>query len=330
MTTTRQSGDVEPVEVSVVHKAGPKRTVGSFIPLLLVLAGILVLLYPVIATQYNNVKQHEFASKYSTQAAGIPQATREAELEAARAYNSTLEGIPILDPWLLDVAQDPGSDSYIEYSSQLDVVDVMARVRIPAVNIDLPVYHGTDDEVLRKGVGHLYGTSLPVGGMDSHAVLTSHTGMPDATLFDRLPDVEEGDLILIEVLGETLAYQVDQIKVVEPDEIGDLTKIEGHDYLTLFTCTPYGVNSHRLLVRGERVEYTPEIADIAEQEISPFRVEPWMWFALAGAIAGIVILVVVIRKERGLRKRLQGVKSANVEGVAEKEADSDTLENHNK
>ncbi len=156
-------------------------------------------------------------------------------------------------------------------------------------------------------MGHLYGTSLPVGGTGTHSVLTSHTGMASATLFDHLVDVKEGDLMFIEVLGETLAYRVDQIKVILPNEISDLTTIEGHDYLTLFTCTPYAVNTHRLLVRGERVPYTPEVAEAAEAaEVSPFKIEPWMWWLIAGAVAGLVILLwIVIRERRRARQRMR-------------------------
>ena len=180
---------------------------------------------------------------------------------------------------------------------------------VPSVNIDLPIYHGTTDDVIAKGVGHLYGTSLPVGGMDTHAVLTSHTGMASATLFDHLDKVTEGDLMFIEVAGETLAYRVDQIKIILPNEISDLTKAEGHDYLTLFTCTPYSVNTHRLLVRGERVPYTPEVAEVAEQaaERPVFVMEPWMWWLIAGAGVGLLALLIIVVRERrraAARRRL--------------------------
>lgn len=225
----------------------------QLIPLLLTLAGVIVLLYPVMATQYNNVKQREFSQQYAQEVEQVNPTDLHADVEAARAYNAQLEGVPILDPWLLKVTGPPESGPYAQYEGQLNRFSVMARVKVPSVNIDLPVYHGTTDDVIAKGVGHLYGTSLPVGGMDSHAVLTSHTGMASATLFDHLDKVAEGDLMFIEVAGETLAHRVDQIKIILPNEISDLTTVEGRDYLTLFTCTPYAVNTHRLLVRGERV-----------------------------------------------------------------------------
>ncbi len=145
--------------------------------------------------------------------------------------------------------------------------------------------------------------------MDTHAVLTSHTGMASATLFDHLDEVVEGDLMFVEVAGETLAYRVDQIKIILPNELDDLTKVVGHDYLTLFTCTPYSVNTHRLLVRGERVPYTPEVAEVAEQaaERPVFVMEPWMWWLIAGAAVGLLALLVIVVRERrraAARRRL--------------------------
>ncbi|MDO5500564.1 MAG: class C sortase, partial [Propionibacteriaceae bacterium] len=267
----------EPIARRPVAEAPTKRRL-RFFPILLVLAGILVLLYPVAATQYNNQIQQEMAHKYRNDVQAAAPADLSAELADAQAYNDSLHGgIPILDPWLLDVARDPGSDEYKRYASQLDVFDVMARVKVPSVGIDLPVRHGTDEDAIANGAGHLYGTSLPIGGLGTHSVLTSHTGMPNATLFDPLIDVKEGDLLLVEVLGETLAYEVDQIKIVLPNEISDLSSEPGHDYLTVFTCTPYAVNTHRLLVRGERVPYTPEIQQISEESDSGIQMQPWMW-----------------------------------------------------
>lgn len=280
------------------------RRLQQLIPLLLMLAGVLVLLYPVAATQFNNVKQREFSQQYNQDVQQVDPIDLKADLEAARAYNAKLEGVPILDPWLLRASGPPSSNSYAEYAVQLNRFPVMARVKVPTAEIDLPIYHGTTDDVIAKGAGHLYGTSLPVGGPDSHAVLTSHTGMADATLFDHLVNVKEGDLMFIEVLGETVAYRVDQIKIILPNELSDLTKVDGHDYLTLFTCTPYAVNTHRLLVRGERVPYTPEVAQAAEQAAAPlFKMELWMWGLIAGAVAGLMLLIAIVVLER---RRAQG------------------------
>lgn len=268
------------------------------IPLLFVLAGVLVVLYPVLATQYNNFRQHQFAVQYNSDIADVPADQLAAGLEAARAYNSTISGIPILDPYLEEL-QQPESEEYSRYLDQLAIDDVMARIRVPSAHIDLPVRHGTSEASIRNGAGHLYGTSLPVGGEGTHAVLTSHTGMSNATLFDHLIDVEEGDLVFVDVYGETLAYRVDQIKVVLPDEIGDLVPVAGHDYLTLFTCTPYAVNSHRLLVRGERVPWTPEV-DAAYRASDSWipSLSGWMIGLLALALIGTVGVVALVIRER--------------------------------
>lgn len=298
MTTTLVRADATPPSGPRRSASTRRRERGKLVPLLLMLAGVLVLLYPVVATQYNNVKQREFALEYNNEVLASNPMDLSADLAAARSYNKTLEGVPILDPWLLKVAADPGSKPYIAYRSTLDRFDVMARVKVPKAGIDLPVYHGTSDDVIAKGAGHLYGTSLPVGGEDTHAVLTSHTGMANATLFDHLTEVAEGDLMFIEVFGETLAYKVDQIKVVLPNEISDLTTVQGHDYLTLFTCTPYAVNTHRLLVRGVRVPYTPEAAEIARpQRGDVFKMEPWMYWLIGAAVAGLTLFVVVVVRE---------------------------------
>ncbi|MCW5951430.1 MAG: class C sortase [Propionibacteriaceae bacterium] len=275
----------------------PRRWV---LPLLLVLVGIAVLLYPVAATQYNNVKQRAFAEQYNRDIQQAATSDLAGELEAARQYNTTLSGVPILDPWLERAGSDPGSDAFAAYKVQLGRFDAMARVRVPSADIDLPVYHGTSDPVLAKGAGHLYGTSLPVGGESTHAVLTSHTGLTTATLFDHLSGVVEGDLVFIDVYGETLAYRVDQIKIVLPDEIGDLVTIPGHDYLTLFTCTPYAVNTHRLLVRAERTDQTPEMAAAAAGGPA-IRIEAWMWYLIGSAGAGLAAIATMVAREGSSR-----------------------------
>lgn len=256
------------------------------------------MLYPVAATQYNNVKQQEFAQQYNNDVLEIPAADLSGDLARARAYNATLTGVPILDPWLLQVAQDPGSKPYREYMSQLALFDVMARIRVPSAQIDLPVRHGTFDDAIAIGAGHLYGTSLPVGGEGTHAVLTSHTGMPNATLFDHLTSVREGDLMFVDVDGETLAYQVDRIKVVLPNEIDDLKAEPGQDLLTLFTCTPYAINTHRLLVRGHRVPFDPATSPAAPQPGIKLTLEPWMIGLIAGAVLGLAMLLFLVGRER--------------------------------
>lgn len=276
----------------------------QLIPILLVLFGISVLVYPVLASQYNNVKQREFAQSYHAAAVAADPANMAAELASARAYNGTLQGVPILDPWLTKVSGTPNSGPYTEYLAQLSSLGAMARVRVPSISVDLPVYHGTSDDVIAKGIGHLYGTSLPVGGEGTHTVLTSHTGMSNATLLDHLIDLKEGDHFFFDVAGETLAYEVDQIKVVLPTEIKDLVAEPDKDQATLFTCTPYAVNSHRLLVRGHRVPFEGAVAAQAQEQAAPtFVMETWMYWLLGAAAASLLMLIAAIvaakRRRRG-------------------------------
>lgn len=282
---------------------GRRASRSKLVSLVLLFAGIAVLLYPVVATQYNNFHQQAFSKKYADEVAASDPTTATTELAAARSYNETLDGVPILDPWLNQADGDPGSTAYQEYRSQLSRFDAMARLRIPDADIDLPVYHGTSDEVLSRGVGHLYGTSLPVGGEGSHAVLTSHTGLANATLFDHLTSLEVGDLIFVDVLGETLAYRVDQIKVVLPDQISDLAAVPGKDYLTVFTCTPYAINTHRLLVRGVRIPYDASL-EVSSTDDSDITIETWMWLLVGAAVAAVISFMVIAR--RGTRWRRPG------------------------
>ncbi len=291
--TARPSRTAAPARRAVGRRRPP-----GLIAVILVLVGVLVMLYPVGATVYNNAKQREFASLYNNEVQTVPDTTRIAALAAARDYNTSFAAVPILDPWLSKAKQHPDTSDYGRYAGQLNATDAMARLRVPKARIDLPVFHDTTEAVLAKGVGHLYGTSLPVGGTGTHAVLTSHTGLANATLFDHLNTLVEGDLIYVDVYGETLAYQVDQIKIVLPDQVGDLTAVPGQDLLTLFTCTPYAVNTHRLLVRAHRVPFEKEVAAHAQQQQSTFVIEPWMWWMIGGAAASMALLTVVLVASR--------------------------------
>lgn len=271
----------------------------KLLPLVLMLVGMLVLLYPVLATQYNNINQREFAAKYNQQVQAASPDTLADELQRARDYNGTLSGVPILDPYLTGVTTSPVSGAFEQYLDTLASFDAMSRVRVPAGNISLPVYHGTSDEVIAKGAGHLYGTSLPVGGASTHAVLTSHTGMSNATLFDNLTDVQVGDLMYVDTYGETLAYEVENIQIVLPTEIDALHAVEGSDLLTLFTCTPYAVNTHRLLVTGHRVPYDAAAAPAEPSPVeSLFDLEPWMIGLLAGALVALLLIILIAIRER--------------------------------
>lgn len=222
--------------------------------LVFIIAGT-VLGYAPVATVVNNLRQHQQSQEYSQQIArrestSEGKAKNKAAIQKARDYNSTLNGIPILDPFLEDV--ENSSTKYQQYLGILADSDVMSRIRVESAGIDLPVRHGTDDSSIATGAGHVYGTALPVGGEGNRTVLTAHTGMQSATLFDHLTDVKVGDIMVVETYGEKLTYKVTDIRTVLPSQSDALTAVPGKDLLTLMTCTPYGVNTHRLLVTGER------------------------------------------------------------------------------
>lgn len=281
------------------QKSPLKRRLLAIAPPILLLAGILVLLYPVFATQYNNYRQESIASQFSAVAEDAgPDAVAE-NLRRADEYNANAAESPILDPWL--DAQRPGTEAYQEYLSQLNINDVMATVKIPSIDVNLPIYHGTETATLDKGIGHLFGTALPVGGESTHTVLTGHTGLGTATMFDQLTSLKEGDVFYIEVPGRHLKYQVTDIRVVLPNETETLNKVEGKDLATLITCTPYGINTHRLLVTGERVPMDEEAVAAEAAQVKGAVMKPWMIAVLAAVALIIVVstvLWIVSRKRR--------------------------------
>lgn len=255
-----------------------KRRYRSVVYLILAL---LVFLSPVVLTHYQNVQQHKIAEEYSRQVSRLSEQERADIFARAREYNANLPQVGAPDPWVNGV--DQNSPQYRDYLDQLKGPGAMARLRVPSVGIDLPVYHGTNTDVLAHGVGHLYGTALPVGGKGTHSVLTGHTGLATLTMFDNLTHVTEGDVFTVEVMGENMAYKVDQISVVLPEEIDKIRAEDGKDYMTLVTCTPYGINSHRLLVRGHRTKVP---ASMEQTYKSPWQ--PWMI-----AFLGISLLVIL-------------------------------------
>lgn len=267
-----------------------RRWSGRMIPVALMLLGAIVLLYPVGATYYNNFRQAEFAAAHQAEVRQADPADLSAALAAARSYNQALPPGVLTDPW---AGGEPAqSADYAAYLEQLSDFETMARLRIPEIAVDQPVYHGTSDAVLARGVGHLFGSALPVGGPGTHSVLTAHSGLSSATHFDRLHELQIGDVIYLDIYGETLAYQVDQINVVLPDDFTHLARIEGRDMITLITCTPYGVNSHRLLVRAERIEYDPAVDHTAAPILAmDWSIQPWMWQRIA--IAGLALLMLL-------------------------------------
>lgn len=239
-----------------------KRKISGILFGLLFLVGFGILTYPTISDQWNTYRQSRLISSYQSTVQEMTPEDFSQEWGAAQQFNSTLTQNDIYG----DVfSTDEGDLKDTEYWKVLNISGdgVMGYLSIPKINIKLSIYHGTSDEVLQTGVGHLNGTTLPIGGESTHSVLAAHRGLPSARLFTDIDQLEKGDMFYIHVLDETLAYQVDQIlDMVDKDDHETLEKAlqieEGKDQVTLFTCTPYGVNSHRLLVRGTRVPYTGE------------------------------------------------------------------------
>lgn len=273
------------VDTAMPDKTNDAKKKSVLLPVVIILVGVLVLLYPVVATQWNNVRQQSVANDYAQLQQSEPEDLLRKQFESALVYNQTHTKGPILDPWLARIGTD--NPEYQRYAQELDDYPVMARLIVPTGKIDLPVYHGTSDEVLKKGVGHLFGTDLPVGGEGSHAVLTGHTGLTNATLFDHLDEVKEGDAIYVQVAGEKLKYEVDSTEVVLPDETDSLRAREGEDRITLITCTPYGINSHRLLVHSHRVPMDPD-ESVFDKSATPMQW--WMWAILLAVLIILILL----------------------------------------
>lgn len=212
-----------------------------------------IFLYPSISNYFAEKNHVEAIRNYDKMVVKIGEDSLKKEKEKAQTYNENLSGDPVHDPFVL------GSGYALpeNYKEVLNISGdgIMGYIQIPKISVDLPIYHGTSEEVLEKGVGHIQNTSVPIGGNSTHSVLTGHTGLPNAELFTRLDELVVGDIFYIHVLNDILTYKVYEIKVVLPDNIDELRITSGEDLVTLVTCTPYGVNSHRLLVKAKRVEY---------------------------------------------------------------------------
>ena len=258
--------------------------------------GIAMLMYPQTAGWFSQVNQSQVGDDYGRQVDLKDEAERTAVLEAAKKYNETLKHGEAYDPFTLGM--ETSSPAYQDYTAQLEGVPtgVMARLRIPAIEVKLPIFHGTTEEALSRGVGHLYGTSLPVGGQPSHSVLTAHSGLADAVLFTHLDRLKVGDRIMIDVYGETLTYEMTSRDIVLPSETESLRIQQSKDMLTLVTCTPIALNTHRLLVHAERVDVP---ASEASQELPEIPGFPW-WAVVFGVamVAGVGYVLLGTRRHR--------------------------------
>ena len=284
-------------EVTVAQK---RRRIQNLIFATIAFLGVLIASYPAIAQW---VTAHQRADKITGYSETLERAAPEVlhdVVTSARQYNENMPGVLVSDPYSLNDAREGASGAWETYLDSLTIPDsdVMATIRIPSIHVNLPVKHGTSDAVLAEGAGHLFGSSLPVGGERTHSVITAHTALSRATLFDDLDRVELGELFHIDVAGETLTYRVDSIDVVLPHEVESLQLEANRDLVTLVTCAPPTVNTHRLLVRGERVQAFDETTE-SGQIVNVDGTEvgfPW-WMLWVGA-TGLGLAVVALRGKK--------------------------------
>lgn len=274
-----------------------KKKITTFFIVLLMIVGFGILAYPTISDQWNTYRQSRLISDYDAAVSQLEEEDFEEAWEAARQYNQTFgQNSIISDVFGIDGTEDIRET---EYWKVLNVGDngVMGYLTIPKINIKLSIYHGTSAEVLDTGVGHLNGTKLPIGGESNHSVLSAHRGLPSAKLFTDIDQLEPGDRFYLHILDEDMAYEVDHISpMIDKDDyeaLSEALKIEeGQDYVTLFTCTPYGVNSHRLLVRGHRVPYDGELESTPVDTMVQAIQNYYMLYLLFGI--GVVLIIVLI------------------------------------
>lgn len=275
----------------------------------LLFVGFGILNYPGLASLYNRFHEGEVIRSYEDGLNEVTAAELAVMLEEARNYNVRLRAAT---NGVADAFSEGAAERDDEYEKLVNANDngVMGYIEIPDINVNLPIMHGTSAKVLERAAGHLEGSSLPVGGESTHAIISAHRGLPSAILFSDVDQLKDGDVFYIHVLGEVLAYQVDQIKVVLPTEVSEVQIEEGEDYLTLLTCTPYAINSHRLLIRGTRIPYTPEARDV----IQSITQSIWEWLlqqkilliSVAVLLLSLIIIIVRSIRNRIKKKRAKG------------------------
>lgn len=299
-----------------------KKVMTIIIVPIMFLSGLSLLLYPFVANQWNNYRQSQLISSYDTEIADMDSSggiDYQAEWERARAFNDSL--VPYILPDSFAIAEATEEDE--EYLACLNLTgnEMMGYVEVPKINIKIPIFHTTSEEVLQTAAGHLQGSSLPVGGENSHAVISAHRGLPSAALFTDLDQLEEGDYFLLYILDDILCYQVDQISVVEPTETEALSVVPGEDLVTLLTCTPYGVNSHRMLVRGHRVSYEPEVVEETVPSVlgaPSLRTNYLLWVIVGLAVTAVFILLLYLIDRR--KRKQAGNRAESAERAMDRES----------
>lgn len=284
------------------------RKIKTVLIAILFLSGLSLLLYPFISNQWNTYRQNRLISNYDKMIEEKTEADEidyEAEWEKAHSYNEDLLPSILPDSFAIAAAADEPDERYMSCINLLGD-GMMGYVEIPKINITIPIYHTVKEDVLEKAAGHLEGSSLPAGGESTHTVISAHRGLPSASLFTDLDQLEIGDHFLLKILDDTLCYEVDQITVVEPEETDALAVEKGQDYATLLTCTPYGVNTHRLLVRGHRVVYEPTVIE-NEENNSVLGVSVhtnYLLWVLVGLSITLAFIFILYAKEQKLKREI--------------------------
>ena len=284
-------------------KASKKNRITAILLVAVLLAGLSLLLYPLVSNYWNSIHQSQAIAAYMDDVAEVDDTTYDALWEEAQDYNASL----------LENENRffPDEEERQQYEQLQSISDdgIIGYIEIPSIDVTLPIYHGTSEEVLQVAIGHIEGSSLPIGGPSTHCVISGHRGLPSSRLFTDIDQLSEGDIFTLLVLDEILTYEVDQIRIVEPDDISLLKIEEGEDLCTLVTCTPYGVNSHRLLVRGHRVEnqeatgflrITADAMMIDSRFVAPILAAP--------ILLGIILFMVLRPLKRKKRRAAKGVK----------------------
>ena len=287
-------------------KASKKNRITAILLVAVLLAGLSLLLYPLVSNYWNSIHQSQAIAAYMDDVSELDDSTYDTLWEEAQSYNASL---------LEDENRFfPDEEEQQQYEQLLRISDdgingIIGYIEIPNINVTLPIYHGTSEEILQVAIGHIEGSSLPVGGLSTHCVISGHRGLPSSRLFTDIDQLSEGDIFTLLVLDEALTYEADQIRIVEPDDISLLEIKEGEDLCTLVTCTPYGVNSHRLLVRGHRVEnqeatgflrITADAMMIDSRFVAPILAAP--------ILLGIILFMVLRPLKRKKRRAAKGVK----------------------
>lgn len=262
------------------------------------LFGLGLILYPSVADWWNSFHQSRAVASYAKKVANLDTSEYERILAEAEAYNNNLAATGI--KWTMS------EEEIAAYEKELDITGtgIMGYITIPKIHVELPIYHGIDDAVLQIAIGHLTETSLPVGGPSTHCVVSGHRGLPSAKLFTDIDKLVEGDTWTVNVLNKTLTYEVDQIRVVEPTDLSNLQIEQGKDYFTLVTCTPYGINTHRLLIRGHRVDNAQGEANVIADalQIEPVYIAPFV------AIPFIILLIIIMLVSTGYMKKRKKIR----------------------